>query len=281
MQQQHAPQVLDAEIGHQPPRSSARYAAVAARAQRHRCWFWLPLSLIAVGDLATKAWIFAGPNPSARWAHTPFIEPHVNPGMAWSLLADWPTLVAVGTLLLIPLIFLAYWRWFRHEGRLEQLTFGCVLGGALGNGWDRLLALLPVPSAGGVRDFISIDLHPIGIPYHWPTFNVADIFITVGAITMVVFFGREEAADEAADEAPSPGDDEAPRAAKAPAGPAEEPTGPASTIPAPDVPPSEEPARDDPGGDPPARDDPPARERPAGDPSIGDEPEPARPGGGS
>jgi len=178
--------------------------------------------------------------------------------------------------------------YFVHTARrrpvLVAAVLGLILAGVGGNFWDRVVH-------GFVRDFLDVHTPESGALHDfcerwfgrhvWPTFNVADIFITVGAITMVVFFGREEAADEAADEAPSPGDDEAPRAAKAPAGPAEEPTGPASTIPAPDVPPSEEPARDDPGGDPPARDDPPARERPAGDPSIGDEPEPARPGGGS
>ena len=45
-----------------------------------------------------------------------------------------------------------------------------ILGGALGNGYDRLLQ-------GYVIDFIDIYY----IDYHWPAFNIADSFITIGA----------------------------------------------------------------------------------------------------
>jgi len=66
----------------------------------------------------------------------------------------------------------------RKYGRASRwLTFGlgCVFGGAMGNLWDRL-------SLGYVRDFI----HCFIGRYHWPTFNIADSAICVGAAILVI-----------------------------------------------------------------------------------------------
>lgn len=60
----------------------------------------------------------------------------------------------------------------RGEVRLP-MALALVLGGALGNLWDRL-------ALGAVMDFI--DLHYHG--WHWPTFNIADSAITVGAFLL-------------------------------------------------------------------------------------------------
>ena len=49
-----------------------------------------------------------------------------------------------------------------------------MLGGALGNVWDRI-------TLGHVVDFIQ--LHAAG--YYWPAFNVADSAITVGIVLLV------------------------------------------------------------------------------------------------
>jgi signal peptidase II len=50
-----------------------------------------------------------------------------------------------------------------------------ILGGALGNLWDRL-------QWGGVADFL--DFHAFG--WHWPAFNVADSAIVVGAAILIL-----------------------------------------------------------------------------------------------
>lgn len=67
--------------------------------------------------------------------------------------------------------------------RLRQLACGLVAGGAIGNLIDR------VRSDQGVVDFIDIGLGTL----RWPTFNVADIAVTCGAIALAVSFWREDA----------------------------------------------------------------------------------------
>jgi len=150
---------------------------------RHVHWFWPALLVIAVGDLASKAWIFADP---AAWADHEFIYPAINKGIAFSLFAAWPEAVQWATLLLIIGITVVYLRFFRHQGRLVNFAFGCVLGGAVGNGFDRLVALFSDNPEAGVRDFISIDLNYVAIDYIWPTFNVADIGITIGFVALLL-----------------------------------------------------------------------------------------------
>jgi signal peptidase II len=74
--------------------------------------------------------------------------------------------------------------WIRRlpaQARWSAAALALVLGGALGNLWDRL-------TYGHVVDFI--DLH-YG-PWHWPTFNFADSCISVGAVMLLaeMFFPR-------------------------------------------------------------------------------------------
>ena len=56
-----------------------------------------------------------------------------------------------------------------------KLIIALIIGGAVGNFFDRLTYF-------AVPDFI--DFH-IGT-YHWFTFNVADIFISIGIVLMIV-----------------------------------------------------------------------------------------------
>lgn len=64
----------------------------------------------------------------------------------------------------------------KHGGRKLRLALVLVSAGALGNGLDRLVR-------GYVVDFLRLP--------HWPVFNVADIYITVGAILLMLAMRRQ------------------------------------------------------------------------------------------
>lgn len=73
----------------------------------------------------------------------------------------------------------AYAREGWHEPRIV-VAFGMILGGALGNLVDRL-------RLGYVVDFIDVHWGA----YHWPSFNVADAAITVGAVILFLAMAQQ------------------------------------------------------------------------------------------
>jgi signal peptidase II len=83
----------------------------------------------------------------------------------------------------------------RDGDLLRTLAIALVCGGALGNLIDR------IRSAAGVVDFIDVGIGDM----RWPTFNVADMAVSIGAFLLAwVLWGEEHA-----DEADKPGDDTA------------------------------------------------------------------------
>ena len=97
-----------------------------------------------------------------------------NSGVAFGFFSFNDTLAyqLMTALILIIIIFLIYF-FFKSNSR-EKLFFALVIGGATGNLFDRLIYF-------SVPDFI--DLH-YG-EFHWFTFNIADIFITVGIVLLI------------------------------------------------------------------------------------------------
>jgi signal peptidase II len=57
---------------------------------------------------------------------------------------------------------------------VEKILFSLILGGAIGNLYDRLIFF-------AVPDFIDFHINS----FHWFTFNIADIFITLGVILII------------------------------------------------------------------------------------------------
>ncbi len=57
---------------------------------------------------------------------------------------------------------------------IDKVLFSLILGGALGNFYDRLIYF-------AVPDFIDVHYNN----FHWFTFNIADIFITIGIIMLI------------------------------------------------------------------------------------------------
>lgn len=66
--------------------------------------------------------------------------------------------------------------------RFRQLALGLVAGGAAGNLIDR------IRSARGVVDFLDVGVGAL----RWPTFNVADIAVSCGAIALAISLWRED-----------------------------------------------------------------------------------------
>jgi signal peptidase II len=71
-------------------------------------------------------------------------------------------------------LILIYWM-LTSSNYLESIFISTILGGALGNLFDRFYY-------SSVPDFI--DLHYES--FHWFTFNIADIFITIGIIGLII-----------------------------------------------------------------------------------------------
>src|SRR5262245_175253 len=68
------------------------------------------------------------------------------------------------------------------RNRLLQVSLGFILGGALGNLYDRL-------AYGYVVDFLEFYFRS----YHWPSFNVADSAISTGVVLLALEIIRNEA----------------------------------------------------------------------------------------
>lgn len=102
-----------------------------------------------------------------------------NRGAAFGLFADSPAQWKIGMLVLFSIVALVVvsallWR-NSHAMTTTGIGLALILGGAVGNLWDRLLN-------GRVVDFL---LFYIG-QYQWPAFNVADSAIVCGAGLLVI-----------------------------------------------------------------------------------------------
>lgn len=140
-------------------------------------WYSLASVLFAV-DQAAKIYIdMTTPLGWSRDVTSFFNLVHVlNPGAAFSFLAGaggWQRWF----FLVIALAASAWlvWMLLRPLRTLEALSYSLILGGALGNGFDRAVR-------GQVLDYL--DFHLRG--WHWPAFNIADMAIVGGAIALVV-----------------------------------------------------------------------------------------------
>ena len=97
-----------------------------------------------------------------------------NPGAAFGIFADSPTQWKVGLLIffsVLALLIVCALLW-KSSHRLTTTGVGLslILGGAIGNLWDRIVS----------RHVVDFLLFYIG-RYQWPAFNVADSAIVVGA----------------------------------------------------------------------------------------------------
>lgn len=84
-------------------------------------------------------------------------------------------------------VLLGFYFWYRRDGgssRATHIAFAMILGGAIGNIFDRV-------RLGYVVDFV--DVH-VSQTVYWPVFNVADSAITLGVLLLLVrMFAHEPA----------------------------------------------------------------------------------------
>lgn len=142
-------------------------------------WAWLLVStVVVVLDQTTKYAITQSFLFGESLAVTSFFNVVLtyNTGAAFSLFANgggWQRSFFILIALLASVVIINLLR-KHHRRSLFSLALSLILGGALGNLWDRL-------QLGYVVDFL--DFHYAA--YHWPAFNVADSAITVGVILLV------------------------------------------------------------------------------------------------
>jgi signal peptidase II len=158
---------------------SAVSAEQAAQRRSRAFWMLVVVAVIAI-DQVTK--YFANTMLAYAEPHTLLpvldITLHYNRGAAFSFLSDaggWQrwffTVIALGVS-----IYIGIWlQRLKREQWLLSFALALVLGGALGNLWDRVWF-------GYVIDFISVhwDHH------YFPTFNIADAAISVGAVLLLL-----------------------------------------------------------------------------------------------
>ena len=132
-----------------------------------------------VADYFSKLWALETLGNGVVMRLTPWMDFKLafNKGAPFSLFADgsgWQRWFFMGIATVIGL-WLCYAIVFERTNALTRLAYASILGGAIGNLYDRILH-------GKVVDFISWH---IGNAY-WPTFNVADVGICVGVGLLVI-----------------------------------------------------------------------------------------------
>ena len=124
--------------------------------------------------LASAQLSYASPVVLTSWFNLTLAH---NTGAAFSFLADaggWQRTFFIAVAVTVCAALVIWLARLRNPVWWQVLALGLVLGGGLGNLWDRAVL-------GHVVDFIS--LHYDG--WYWPAFNIADSAISVGAVLLV------------------------------------------------------------------------------------------------
>lgn len=98
---------------------------------------------------------------------------HGNTGVAFGMLKDNKILLIVLCAFILALILFYIYK-TKPSTMVEKICYGLIIGGALGNVFDRIVY-------GFVIDFLDFCI------INYPIFNVADSFIVVGTITLAVY----------------------------------------------------------------------------------------------
>ena len=102
-----------------------------------------------------------------------------NTGAAWSLLKDKQILLVIITVIVLFLIN----KYMTKEklSKVENIIYGIIIGGIIGNLFDRLVYK-------SVIDYLDFKI----FGYNYPIFNLADTFIVIGIILLIIYSIRKE-----------------------------------------------------------------------------------------
>ena len=155
-------------------------------------WFALAATILLLDQLA-KLWIMAEFSlGQSLYVNGIFnlVRAH-NEGAAFSFLSDaggWQRWLFSGISIVVSVIIAVWLTRLPRQRVLEALALSLILGGALGNLYDRL-------TLGYVVDFL--DFHWGN--WHFAAFNVADMAISVGAVLIIIdglFFQQSDQDDD-------------------------------------------------------------------------------------
>ena len=106
-----------------------------------------------------------------------------NTGIGFGFLSSSSSLIYNTISVLVGIIVIALVFISLKSDKFDKTVFSLIIGGALGNFYDRIFFK-------AVPDFIDIHYGN----FHWFTFNIADIFITIGVICLIIkgFFIKDK-----------------------------------------------------------------------------------------
>lgn len=99
-----------------------------------------------------------------------------NKGIAFGLFESDSIFYHLISVIILMIIFSLIYLIYKSNSKSEVFSYSLVVGGALGNFFDRLYFQ-------AVPDFLDIHFNQ----FHWFTFNIADICITIGIILLLMF----------------------------------------------------------------------------------------------
>lgn len=148
-----------------------------------RKWWILVTVLVMVLDRLTKVWVVSNLSLMESLRVLPVFNLTLayNTGAAFSMLhsaAGWQNIFLGGLAVVVSVVIFYKLMTLPKRERWASLALSLILGGALGNAWDRV-------QYGYVVDFLHFHLGE----WHFAIFNVADSAICVGAIMLMVYWG--------------------------------------------------------------------------------------------
>ena len=151
---------------------------------------WIAGFAALVADILTKSWIVKTIPISGGydfWDGFIRITLVYNDGGVFGILRGHKSVFLVVSLVVLA-IMIGYYIYEKNRTFLFTTAMALIFSGALGNILDRMISDRP-----GVVDFISIGIDNI---YRWPSFNIADSVIVIGAFLLIIVFYKNEKSRE-------------------------------------------------------------------------------------